>query len=387
MQTQRGFVSVVISMAILVGLAVAPAFAQTDDYGTGTTSGTYCPQLFQTVVRGSSGNQVLELQKFLSDYYDISPATIQTGYFGRITQGYVQQFQREQGLPSFGIAGSLTRAAIAMVCGSGNGSTTFTATPTSGAAPLTVTFAAAKGSNRYAADFGDGQVKSMDSCPEGDCSNFVPSIRHTFTAPGTYTAKLIATNTGACLPKADLSYSSTCVVGSVLVTVAGTQSATLPTIRVVSPNGGEILNAGSATTVQWDASNIPATTYNGSAQVSYKIGLALINSSGDAVGGISSGGNGYDRDLFEGTARSTQWNPASLNGGFSALNQLKVRAYVIKRTNQCITTATAYSSLATSPIACISEKTVTSDDSDGWFSVKGATVCNNKVSPMVCTQS
>ncbi|MBI5470526.1 peptidoglycan-binding protein [Candidatus Kaiserbacteria bacterium] len=83
----------------------------------GTAAGTYCPRLSQTLVRGSSGNQVLELQKFLSDYYDIPPTTIQTGYFGRITQGYVIQFQKEQGLPSYGIAGSMTRAAIAKVCG------------------------------------------------------------------------------------------------------------------------------------------------------------------------------------------------------------------------------------------------------------------------------
>ncbi len=121
MHIQRGFVSTSGLIAIIFGFAVlvvSPAFAQTDDYGTGATTGTYCPQLFQTVVRGSSGNQVLELQKFLSDYYDISPATIQTGYFGRITQGYVIQFQKEQGLPSYGIAGSMTRAAITKVCGS-----------------------------------------------------------------------------------------------------------------------------------------------------------------------------------------------------------------------------------------------------------------------------
>ncbi len=119
MQTQQSFISATILTVIIFGLAtlvVSPAFAQTDDYGTGATSGTYCPRLSQTVVRGSSGNQVLELQKFLSDYYDIPPATIQTGYFGRITQSYVIRFQKEQGLPSYGIVGSMTRAAIARVC-------------------------------------------------------------------------------------------------------------------------------------------------------------------------------------------------------------------------------------------------------------------------------
>ena len=102
---------------LISGLFAAPAFAQTaSDYGNGAVAGTYCPRLSQTVQRGSSGNQVLELQKFISDYYDVSPSTIETSYFGRMTQGYVMQFQKEQGLPAFGIVGSLTRAAIARVC-------------------------------------------------------------------------------------------------------------------------------------------------------------------------------------------------------------------------------------------------------------------------------
>ena len=97
-----------------------PAFAQTpDDYGI-AAAGTYCPTLSITMQRGardtSTSGQVSELQKFLADYYDIDPTELVTGYFGRITQGYVIQFQKEQGLPSFGIAGSMTRGVIAKVC-------------------------------------------------------------------------------------------------------------------------------------------------------------------------------------------------------------------------------------------------------------------------------
>lgn len=98
----------------------APALAQvSDDYGT-ADSGSYCPKLSLTMQRGardvSYKGQVSELQKFIADYYDIDPDEIVTGFFGRITQGYVQQFQREHGLPTFGIAGSMTRAAIAKAC-------------------------------------------------------------------------------------------------------------------------------------------------------------------------------------------------------------------------------------------------------------------------------
>jgi len=107
------------------------ASAQTaDDYGTVT--GGYCPDLSTTFVRGatdaSTNGQVTELQRFLTDYYDINTQNIIVGVFGRITQGYVVRFQREQGLPAFGIVGSMTRARIASVCGSTTTTTTTTTT-------------------------------------------------------------------------------------------------------------------------------------------------------------------------------------------------------------------------------------------------------------------
>src|SRR3989344_1763102 len=133
------------NLALVLGIFMfaVPAFAQVaDDYGT-ANSGNYCPKLSITMQRGgrdiSYGGQVSELQKFLSDYYDIDPEEIMTGFFGRITQGYVQQFQREQGLPSFGIAGSMTRAAIAKVCtgGSSNSSTQTSTNTTQPSTPST----------------------------------------------------------------------------------------------------------------------------------------------------------------------------------------------------------------------------------------------------------
>src|SRR5262249_46912834 len=66
----------------------------------------------QTTPRG----QVTELQKFLTDYYDLNPADYVTGSFGRLTYNNVVKLQREQALPAYGIVGSLTRAAIARVC-------------------------------------------------------------------------------------------------------------------------------------------------------------------------------------------------------------------------------------------------------------------------------
>src|SRR3989344_1199202 len=123
------------SVGVLLLASPLIASAQTeDDYGTGADSGGYCPELSTTFRRGatdaSTNGQVSELQRFLTDYYDINQNII-VGVFGRITHGYVLRFQREQGLPAFGIVGSMTRAAIADVCGgSGDDETTTTNTDT-----------------------------------------------------------------------------------------------------------------------------------------------------------------------------------------------------------------------------------------------------------------
>lgn len=123
--------SIVKAFIIILGFLVfvPQSFAQiADDYGTASTTntvGNYCPKLSTTMVRGardvSTSGQVSELQKFISSYYDIDPEEMVTGFFGRITQSYVIRYQKEQGLPALGIAGSLTRASIAKVCAVGTG--------------------------------------------------------------------------------------------------------------------------------------------------------------------------------------------------------------------------------------------------------------------------
>lgn len=102
-------------------LTGAAAAGLPDDYGTDEPEG-YCPGLTRTLQRGATdarmGGQVTELQRFLVSYYELDETTSISGFFGRITQANVIRFQREQGLPTFGIVGILTRAAIARVCAS-----------------------------------------------------------------------------------------------------------------------------------------------------------------------------------------------------------------------------------------------------------------------------
>ena len=60
----------------------------------------------------------------------------------------------------------------------------FTASPTSGRAPLTVTFCASAG---VAIDFGDGTSSAMGLAQSGDCPvGGTSHIKHIYTAAGTY---------------------------------------------------------------------------------------------------------------------------------------------------------------------------------------------------------
>ncbi len=131
MKALKFFAPVFCALSFAVtAFAVVP-----DDYGvTSSTSGGYCPTLTVTMQYGARDTsylgQVTELQKFLSAYYSYDPNELVTGYFGPTTKRYVQQFQKDQGFPSdaqLGIAGSMTRATIANVCGQTSPTTASTA--------------------------------------------------------------------------------------------------------------------------------------------------------------------------------------------------------------------------------------------------------------------
>jgi len=193
----------------------------------------YCPRLYSDLQRGdrdsNTDGQVTELQKFLTDYYDLNYEDYVTGYFGRLTQQNVIRFQTEQGLPAFGYVGPLTRAAIARVCG-GSGGTTFSASPTSGAVPLRVVFrAGVEWSSAYFVDFGDGQSSPLrNNCPDdrGACGQ--PTAEHVYSNPGTYMAKLVYQPPFVCNGPAGTSCAQVMpavqVVGTVMITVTGTGS-------------------------------------------------------------------------------------------------------------------------------------------------------------------
>ncbi len=92
-----------------------------DDYPQQASQPSSCPDLTYTLKRGSrdasTGGQVSGLQVFLANHFNLGEETLVGGYFGARTEQYVKRFQTENGLPSFGIVGSLTRAKIVQICG------------------------------------------------------------------------------------------------------------------------------------------------------------------------------------------------------------------------------------------------------------------------------
>ncbi len=103
--------------------------------GSGSTGGA-CPALSRSLQLGSSGADVMDLQKFLNASAATRVAVsgagspgMETTYFGPATQAAVIKFQAANNVSAIGVVGPATRAAIAAVCGTTGGSTGTPTTP------------------------------------------------------------------------------------------------------------------------------------------------------------------------------------------------------------------------------------------------------------------
>lgn len=69
-------------------------------------------KLTKDLRRGLSNEDVKELQKFLSQFNEIYPEGLITGYFGSLTEKAIKKFQEQHEIPVTGLVGSLTREKI-----------------------------------------------------------------------------------------------------------------------------------------------------------------------------------------------------------------------------------------------------------------------------------
>ena len=189
-----------IALSLLAGTTLMPVLASaqviTGDVNP-NASATICVNLQNDLSRGKSDSQTSGetsiLQMFLQStstpggntpYLMSDP----TGFFGIQTENAVKQFQADRQLLSSGFVGPLTRAKIkALSCG-GAVPATFSATPSSGPAPLTVRFASGVGN---AIDFGDGTSELFYYCLAIGCPTQGFNIEHTYSSAGTYTARAL----------------------------------------------------------------------------------------------------------------------------------------------------------------------------------------------------
>lgn len=237
-----------------------------------------CPVFSRSLSMGISGSDVTQLQAYLNaqGYLSVSP----TGYFGPLTQAAVARWQAQGGVVALGGFGSgtfgpLSRGYFTRSCttsggsgggyggtgSGGSGSSTqsglsFSATPNSGIAPLTVQFVASAPQGTTignSINFGDGTSGSLGFVPVCSNCNAMAAGSHTYTAPGTYTATLTSGScacpaNGVCNCPNMMILATTTVtvtgVGSSLSTTSGIQQLNAPGSVALAVGGiAEIRNA------------------------------------------------------------------------------------------------------------------------------------------------
>ena len=254
-------ISSIAAIATASFIAFSAAANAADGVATGVVvspiaavSGPICPVFGHSLSVGATGSDVTELQAYLNaqGYLSVTP----TGYFGPLTQSAVARWQAKGGVVAVGVSGSgifgpLSRAYFSRSCtsglgGSGGGGTTqgtlnFSATPSSGLAPLTVQFVetAPQGTTAgNSVNFGDGATGTVAFVPVCSSCNLMATVSHTYTTPGTYTATLTS---GACACPAN--GICNCPNMMIFATATVTVTASSPSGSSSTASGIEQLNA------------------------------------------------------------------------------------------------------------------------------------------------
>ncbi|MDR3558540.1 MAG: peptidoglycan-binding protein [Candidatus Pacebacteria bacterium] len=217
---------------------------------------------------GSTGQDVVNLQSWLvSNGYDIpsiSSGASSEGYFGLQTQAAVEAYQRAIGLPAYGFFGPMTRAYWSSHYGNGgnkgvsNGQTPVISgidAPTSLAVGQTGTWTVhatdpLNETLNYSVDWGD-VVNPTAAYVSGIASpqfNQSTTFTHVYSSAGTYTVTFTVRNNSGL----EAQSSATVVVGS--GNIAGS-------LRIVSPNGGEVWNRGTNQQITWTSPYYFAAAY------------------------------------------------------------------------------------------------------------------------------
>lgn len=237
-QQIQAILSLLQSFGAESGTIANVSAALNDDASGGGGTQPWCHTFNKDLTIGSSGNDVFALDQALRA--SGIPVDDKDETFTENTAAEVVQFQAKYGIRQTGYVGPVTRAKLNSLygCGPSLPPIPFNASPTSGSAPLAVTFVLnyPMVAGPYAIDYGDGTSGLMEkqSCPGTSTSVCLDAI-HTYTTPGSYTARVSASG-----------------AGNTVVTITVTDGTTQPTITVLSPNGGEQWQKGSTQSLTWN---------------------------------------------------------------------------------------------------------------------------------------
>jgi len=190
-----------------------------------------CPSFARSLTVGSTGTDVTSLQQFLVAQGDLHVSA--TGYFGSLTAAAVGKWQVQNGVTTYnsagyGVFGPLSRSYFLRNCsGSQGGSTTtntgvnFSASPTSGSAPLTVQFTATTPQGTTlptTINYGDGTSGTLGVVPVCSSCNAESAGSHTYASAGIYTATLTS-GMCSCPSNGICNCPNMMIVGTATVTV------------------------------------------------------------------------------------------------------------------------------------------------------------------------
>ena len=214
-----------ISIPLIVGAATAAELQQqTKDLQnkvsqlqsqSAAVSGSACPLFGTALKRGSSGDAVTRLQKFLAKDPSVYPEATVSGTYGPLTETAVKRWQVKfnivtSGTPAstgFGVVGSRTITAMISQC---SGSTQIpgqaapalggymSVSPIAGYVPLlvsaqiTVNTANVCGGATYTIDYGDGTTPYQIFVPANNCGQISQTLGHTYQNTGNFQLTLSA---------------------------------------------------------------------------------------------------------------------------------------------------------------------------------------------------
>jgi uncharacterized protein with FMN-binding domain len=181
MKNKISFTKKIIAPALLLSLSFYTAFADRDERGEREDDHENekedrkirsCSSVVRELRRGytdrNTNGDVSKLQKFLKEELKLSDADfLPTGYFGKLTEKYVREFQKRNSISTTGIIGKISRKKISDKCVSilppiNSGTTTIPTVPTSTSTSATTTTSALYKDGNYSVTTSYNSPGGMD---------------------------------------------------------------------------------------------------------------------------------------------------------------------------------------------------------------------------------